>query len=211
MRNELLDIIESKSRLEPERLCSLLAKSDEQVNLLLAPIVANLGQKDAARIYLQMTRHESAAVRKIGLDSYMKVAANPDFSDLFHLLGDEDARVRGRIIRYFSRAEPETAGLLLIRFLEQAKKNTIRDQKQVIEHYRALAACCAISALPFLEKTLLESKLTDMFSNSNTVHIKGAALALKTIGSDEALAILKKGGQSMRPDVRLACQNVLKR
>lgn len=211
VRNELLGIIENKARQEPERLRSLLAKSDEQVNLLLAPIVAGLVQVDASRIYLRMTRHGSAEVRKIGLDGYIQTTATPDFNELFHLLGDEDIRLRERIITYLFQAGPDTAAPLLLRLLEQAKTNTSQDHKQVFEHYRALAACRAGSVLPFLEKTLLESKLTGMFSNSSTVHIKGAALALKTIGSDEALAILKKGGQSIRPDVRLACQHVLKR
>lgn len=211
VRNELLGIIESKAGQEPERLCTLLANSDEQVNLLLAPLVAGLMRVDAARISLQMTRHGSAEVRKTGLDSYMRTAAKPDFNDLYHLLGDEDARVRERILSYLFHAGPEAAGSLLIRFLDEVKTNTAQDHKHVFELYRALAACRASSALPFLERTLLESKLTGMFSNSSTVHIKGAALALRTIGSDEALAILKKGGQSMRPDVRLACQHVLKR
>lgn len=211
IRNELLGIIESKAAQEPERLQILLASADEQVNLLLAPLVAGLIRVDAARIYLQMTRHGSAEVRKTGLDNYMQIVAQPDFTNLFHLLGDEDDRVRERIISYLFHAGPETAGTHLIRFLEEAKNNTAQDHKQVFELYRALAACPASSALPFLEKTLLGSKLTGMFSNSSTVHIKGAALALRTIGSDEALAVLKKGGRSMRPDVRLACQHVLKR
>ncbi|HBI16327.1 MAG TPA: hypothetical protein DDY20_12600 [Desulfobulbaceae bacterium] len=211
VRNELLGVLESKAKQKPEILESLLAKSDEQVNLLLVPLVACLVHVDAARIYLQMTRHGSAEIRKIGLDSYMQVAAKPDFTGLFHLLGDPDPRVRERIVSYLLQAGPETAGSLLIRFLAQTKKNYVEDHKQVLEMYRALAACRASSVLPFLETTLLESKLTGMFNNNSTMHIKGAALALRSIGSDEAMAILKKGGQSMRPDVRLVCQHVLKR
>jgi len=211
VRNELVGIIESKAGQDPERLRALLAGSGEQVNLLLLPVVASLVQVDAARIYLQMTRHGAAEVRKIGLDSYMQSTARPYFEELFHLLGDEDIRIRERIITYLFQAGPGTVAPLLIRFLDQAKTSNDQDQKHVFEHYRALAACRPHAILPFLEKTLLESRLTDMFSNSNAVHIKGAALALRTIDTDEALAILKKGGQSMRPDIRLACQHVLKR
>jgi hypothetical protein len=211
VRNELLGIIESKAGQEPELLRTLLANADEGVNLLLAPLVAGLMRVDAARIYLQMTRHGSAEVRKTGLDNYMQIDSKPDFTDLHHLLGDEDARVRERIISYLFQAGPETAGAQLIRFLEEAKNDTARDHKQIFELYRALAACRNDSTLKFLEKTLLESRLTGMFSNSTAVHIKGAALALRTIDSEEARAVLKKGGRSMRPDVRLACQHVLKR
>lgn len=211
VRNELLEIIESKARQDPEPLALLLAMAGEQVNLLLASIVASLVRADAARIYLQMTRHSSPEVRKIGLDSYMQVAERPDLTALGHLLGDDDPRLRERIITYLLQAGPETAEPLLLRFLEQAKQSELQDQKHIFDHYRALTACRAHFILPFLEKTLLESRLTDMFSNSNAVHIKGAALALRTIGTQEALAILKKGGQSMRPDIRLACQHVLKK
>jgi hypothetical protein len=210
VRNEILEIIASKARQEPERLATLLAGSGEEVNLLLAPVVAGLNLMDAARIYLQMTRHPSPEVRKIGLDNYIQSAATPDFSELFHLLGDEDVRVRERITAYLLQGGPDRAEVLLIRFLEQTKQSDLQDQKPVFECYRTLASFHANSSLPFLEKTLLESRLADMFSNSNCVHIKGAALALRSIGTNEALAILKKGGQSMRPDVRLACQHVLK-
>lgn len=211
VRNEFVGIIESKVGQDPEQLRTLLTRSGEQVNMLLSTVVASLAKVDAARIYLQMTRHAAAEVRKMGLDSYMQITAKPDFDELYHLLGDEDIRIRERIVTYLFQAGPDIAEPLLIRFLDQAKVSNDQDQKHVFEHYQALGACRPHAILPFLEKTLLESRLTDMFSNSNAVHIKGAALALRTIGTDEALAILKKGGQSMRPDIRLACQHVLKR
>lgn len=210
VRNELLAIIDSKARLEPELLHSLLAKSGEEVNLLLAPLVVGMARQDAAGIYLEMTRHASAEVRKMGLDNYIQAATRPDFSELFPLLGDEDARVRERITAYLWQAGPDIAEPLLISFLEQACQNGHEDPKAIVDGYRALASYRTNGALPFLEKTLLDSRLTDMFNNSKTVHIKAAALALRTIGTDEAMAILKKGGQSMRPDIRLACQHVLR-
>lgn len=211
LRNELLEILESKAGQDPEPLRQFLAKADERSNLLLAPLLTGLMRADAARIYLQMTRHASPEVRKFGLDSYMQTADRPDFTELSPLLADPDARIRERLISYLLQAGPDIAEPILLQFLEQAKQSEVQDQKHVFDLYQALTACRPHFALPFLERTLLESRLTDMFSNSNAVHIKGAALALRTIGTDEALAILNKGGQSMRPDIRLACQHVMKR
>jgi len=211
VRNELIEILESKAKDDPDKLYTLMAGSDAQVNLLLAPVLRNLLNKDAGRIYLQMTHHSSADVRKVGIDGYMMTESNPDFEKLFHLLGDEDLLVRDRIMTYLVNAGAETAEEMLIRFLGQPAMMNFSDEKHIFEYYRALASCGSDKSLPFLERTLLDSKISDMFSNSNAVHKKGAALALKAIGSDGAIVILQKGAKSIRPDIRLACQNALNR
>lgn len=209
IRNELLEIIESKAKEDPEKLRLLLANSDKQVNLLLAPVVKDLPPREGAEIYLQMTRHDSAEVRRIGLDGYMLAERHPDFNALFHLLGDSNSVIRDRIITYLLNAGEKTAVRILMRFLSGATINEPLDQKIIFESYKALASCRSGESLSFLESSLMESKLSDMFSNSNAVHKKGAALALKTIGTEEALALLKRGAQSLRPDIRLACQHAL--
>lgn len=211
IRNELLEIIESKVKEDPEKLLLLLTNSGKQINLLLAPVIKDLPTKEAAEIYLQMTRHRSAEVRRIGLDGYMLSERNPDFNALFHLLGDSNSVVRDRITAYLLNAGEKTAVRILMRFLSGATINEPLDQKIIFENYKALASCRSNDTLSFLESSLMESKLSDMFSNSNAVHKKGAALALKTIGTKEALAVLKKGAQSLRPDIRLACQHALGR
>ncbi|MDD3619783.1 MAG: HEAT repeat domain-containing protein [Desulfobulbaceae bacterium] len=212
IRNELLEVIESKAKENPEKLGILLDNSGEQVNILLAPVIKELPLQKAAEIYLRMTRHSSAEVRRIGLDGYMQTTKAPDYNDLFHLLGDGSAAVRERITSYLLNGGEKTAVRTLIRFLSQATTGGEQfDQKIIFENYRALASCRSNDALPFLESSLLDSRLSDMFSNTNAVHKKGAAMALKTIGTDEALAVLQKGAQSLRPDIRLACQHALGR
>ena len=211
IRNELLEIIESKAKEDAEKLLLLMANSGKEVNLLLAPVIKDLPPKEAAEIYLQMTRNGSAEVRRFGLDGYMQVERYPDFNALFHLLGDSNSAVRDRITTYLLNAGEKTAVSILMRFLSGATINEPLDQKIIFENYKALASCRSNDTLSFLENSLMESKLSDMFSNSNAVHKKGAALALKTIGTEEALAVLRKGAQSLRPDIRLACQHALGR
>jgi hypothetical protein len=212
IRNEILEIIENKAKDDPKKLGILLENSDKQVNILLSPVIKELPRNEAAKIYLRMTRHDSAEVRRIGLDGYMLSESSPNFDELFQLLGDNNSTVRDRITSYLLNAGEKTAVRTLIRFLSRATTvNEPLDQKIIFENYKALASCRSNDALSFLESNLLESRLSDMFSNTNAVHKKGAALALKTIGTDEALALLKKGAQSLRPDIRLACQHALGR
>jgi hypothetical protein len=212
IRNEILEIIENKAKEDPQKLGILLENSDKNVNILLSPVIKDLPRDEAAKIYLRMTRHDSAEVRRIGLDGYMLSQGSSTFDELFHLLGDSNSSVRDRITSYLLNAGEKTAVRVLIRFLSGAASvNDPLDQKIIFEHYKALAACRSNEALAFLESNLLESKLSDMFSNTNAVHKKGTAMALKTIGTEEALAVLKKGAQSLRPDIRLTCQHALGR
>jgi len=79
----------------------------------------------------------------------------------------------------------------------------------MFEYYKALSQCGSFRSVKLLKTILMESKLTEMFSNLNSVHKKGSALALKILGTEEALVVLRNGLKSMRPDIRLACQFAL--
>lgn len=210
VRNEILKIIEIKAKEDPEILGNLLAESDQQLNLLLAPVLYSLPPEEASRIYLRMTRHSSAEVRKTGLDGYILSENNPDYDRLFHLLGDNNPLIRNRAVNYLMNAGEEIAAPLLIRYLSEYSPDDRPDQKTIIRHYyKALASCASVDSLPFLEKKLMESKLIRMFGNSSAIHREGAAFALKTIGTNEALAILEKGAKSLKPDIRFASRKAL--
>ncbi|MDH3330569.1 MAG: hypothetical protein OEM01_15185 [Desulfobulbaceae bacterium] len=208
IRNEIRKIIENMAKQDPEKLGILLSESVQELNLLLAPVLLDLPQKDAANIYLQMTHHSSAEVRKIGLNGFMMSESNPDFDRLFHLLGDKNTQVRNRIITYLRNAGENIAATQLIRFLSQTTSSDPVDQKIIFLNYKALASCKSVGCIRFLERNLMESKLSGMFG-TNTIHKKGAAFALKMIGTGEAIAILEKGAKSLRPDIRFASRKAL--
>lgn len=210
VRREILAIIRDKAKQEPEILGRLLAESDSRLNLLLAPVLHDLPPEDASEIYLLMTRHSSIEVRRTGLDGYVTIEDNPDFERLFHLLGDISPLIRNRVVNYLLSAGEKIAVPLLIRFLSEYPLDDRPDQKTIIPHYyKALASCPSVDSLPFLEKKLMEGKLTKMFGGSSTMHREGAAFALKLIGSPEALTILEKGTKSLKPDIRFACRKAL--
>jgi len=209
VRNELYELIENKAKKDPDKLNSLLSRSDENINLLLFPIVEHLSRMDAAKISLQMTRHDSVEVRKTGLNGYFTYTASPDFEVLFPLLNDDDDVIVGKLLTFLlSQAESEVAEGVLLRFLEQAVAEGA-GHAHMFEYYKALSQCGSLRSVKVLEKILMESRISEMFSDMNAVHKKGSALALKILGFDEALNVLDKGKKSLRPDIRMACQFAL--
>ncbi|MCL7487188.1 MAG: hypothetical protein M8357_03305 [Desulfobulbaceae bacterium] len=211
VRNELYELIAGKARKDPDAFNTLLAQSDENINLLLFPVVEDLGSMAGEKISLQMTRHASVEVRRAGLSGYLTHASTPDFAALYHLLNDEDDVIVGRLLTILlSRAQPEEAEALLLRYLEQAVTEGI-EHAHMFEYYKALSQCGSFRSVKLLQQILMESKLTQMFSNINSVHKKGSAIALKILGTEEALAVLQKGVRSLRPDIRMACQFALEK
>ena len=209
VRNELYELIENKAKKDPDKLNSLLSKSDEKINLLLFPMLEYLDRMDAVKICLQMTRHDSVEVRRTGLNGYFTYAASPDFEMLFPLLNDGDDVIVGKLLTFLlSQAENEVAEGVLLRFLEQAVAEGA-GHAHMFEYYKALSQCGSLKSVKVLEKILMESRISEMFSDMNAVHKKGSALALKILGFDEALNVLDKGKKSLRPDIRMACQFAL--
>ena len=147
----------------------------------------------------------------MGLDRYFAYTDNPDLEALYSLLNDEDDVIVGKLLSFLlSNANREEVEGMLLRYLEEALLNKI-DNAHMFEYYKALSKCGAEKTVRVLEKILLESKVSEMFSNINAVHKKGSALALKIIGSEEALDVLHRGQTSLRPDIRMACRFALEK
>jgi hypothetical protein len=207
IRNELLAILEGKAAAAPDSFKEVLEKADQNTALMLSPLVENLPAEKKIEVYLQMTRHAAAEVRKLGLDGYMMTTADPDFTSILPLLGDEHPLTRERMIGYLFDAGPATAEAVLVRFLQEDAQKAEHDQRYIFDYYKALGQCGSEECVPFLEQMLLKGNLGSMFSNRNSMHKKGAAQALQILGTPECQAILDKGRQSLRPDIRLACQH----
>lgn len=211
IRNELYELIESKAKKDPEKFGAMLSRSDENVNTILFPIIESLGNMDAASISLQMTSHGSPDVRRMGLEGYFTYCSAPDLEALYPLFNDGSDVVIGKLLTFLlSRVEKEEVERLLLRYLEQAMGEGVK-HAHLFEYYKALSMCGSNRSVKVLEKILLESKVSEMFSNLSSVHKKGAALALKAIGSEEAISALNKGKKSLRPDIRMASQFALEK
>ena len=208
IRNTLIEIISGKAKKDP-RLCSnLLAKADEETILILFPVIEEMPDDVATSIYLTMTRHASPTVRRIGMDGYYKITNLSKTGELSHLLSDDDDEVKNRMVNYLEQIGGRTTEELLVTFLSQ-EGVSMEDDYHILHCYKVLSQCLSEKSVTFLRQVLLESKLSKIFSNMNTIHKHGAAYALKSLGTEEAMDILRKGAQSVRPDVRKVCQKLL--
>ena len=209
IRNELYELIENKAKNDPEKFGFLLSQSDEKMGLLLFSILESLEKKDAANITFQIISHESAQVRRMGLDGYLTFESSPDVEALYPLLSDEDDIVVSNLLAFLlSSVEHSLLEGEILKHLRQAIVDGV-ERAHVFEYYKALSRCGSHESVKFLEDILLGSKFTEMFSNVNALHKKGSALALKIIGTEEALNVLHEGKESLSPDIRLACQFAL--
>ncbi len=206
-RNELLEIIGKKARQEPASFLKLIAKSSEEICLLLFPIAEGMKSGDAAPIFAEMTQHPSAVIRRVGLDGLFQEKSAADPEQLVHLLDDEDEQIRQRILSYLESVGGRLAEETLIGFLNSSAK--VDDQLHILECYKLLGQCLSDHSLHFLHEVLLESKLTSVLNKMNMTHKKGAAYALRSSGNRKAMDILRKGADSIRPDVRHVCQKAL--
>ena len=147
----------------------------------------------------------------MALDRYFAYTDVPDLKVLYPLLSDENDVIVGKLLTFLlAHGEREEVESMLLRYLEQALQEGV-EHAHVFEYYKALSQCGAERTVKVLQRILLESKVSEMFSNVNAVHKKGSALALKAIGSEEALTVLQKGKKSLRPDIRMACQFALEK
>lgn len=207
-RNELLEIIEKKCRQAPQYLQKILAESDESTCLFLFPVIEGMENSYADKIFLQMTRHAVSSIRRIGMDGLFKCSTAPDPDDLVHLLGDEDEKIRQRIMSYLGTLDKNTVEKTFIQYLQSADAQHA-EPMHILECYRLLSSCLAESSVEFLRGVLLGSKITQVFSKMSMIHKKGAAYALLRSGREDARQIIQKGSKSVRPDVRHVCQKVL--
>ncbi len=206
--HRVINIIAAKSNNNPGPLCQLVEKSDEQAALLLLTVTEQMEDNRAARVFLKMIRHPAASIRKAGMDGLFKTSTSIKPDEILHLLQDPDKSVRNRILSYVEQLEAHVREELLISFLHQGGRQ-IDDELFILNCYRLLGNSLSPAGRNFLKTTLMESDLKSMFSHISKAHKTGAAFALRSIGTKDAMKILRRGAESMRPDIRQVCKKAL--
>lgn len=207
-RNELLAAIEKKVRTNPNLLLDVVQEANKEMCLFLLPAIDAMDKPEACRLYLAMTGQSFPDVRRIALECLFRLNCSPEPDQLLHLLGDEDDQIREKTLAYFETIGADNAGETIIRFLQSEDAQQIAPL-HILQCYRILSRPLADSALEFLQDVLLGSKITSVFSKTAMIHKKGAAYALYRSGRAEARDIVRQGSESVRPDVRHACQKIL--
>lgn len=208
LRHKIIDSIAAKAKKDPRPLCSLVEGAGEETILLLLPVVEQLENDYAAQVYMRMIHHPSSAIRKIGMDGFFQTNKHPKTDEIVHLLQDPDKQLRERMLSYVEQLNTLLREDLLLSFLGQ-DSSTVEDDMYIMHCYRLLSGCLSSGSVEFLRHVLLESNLKSMFNNTRKAHKTGAVYVLRTLGTKEAMQILEKGAESMRPDIRQICKKAL--
>lgn len=208
LRDALVGRIAVRADREPQPFCALVTGIGAADCPLLLQIAAKLGTGAAIEVYLAMTRHENALVRKVGIDGFFRTCAAPNAAQIVHLLADRDSQLRDRMLSYLPHLNSAVREEVLLLFLGQ-NGGSVDDERHLLHCYRLLAGCCTASSLSFLERVLLEGDIRGIFNDQRQAHRTGAAYVLGTVATKEALAILNRGAESMWPDIRQTCRRAL--
>lgn len=208
IRHEILQIIAEKAGKDPEKFITLLAGSDEDVTLLLFPLIRQTAAVMAADIYLRLTNHPAVSVRRKALGAYLQDGGGGRPERIAHLLNDPSRQVGEKVLAALARNRNKPAEALLLDYLEK-NQATQDDQEYILQCYETLGRCGSDRSVPLLRQVLLEKQWTGVFSHVNDAYKQGAAFALKALDIPAAEKILREGAHSLWPDVRLACQRVL--
>ena len=208
VREEIMDMIAAKARATPHVFGRLIEQSSEETIQQLLPIIEQLEKKSAAQIYLVMTRHNSIEIRTTGIHEFFLAEKSPNVEDVVRIMLEPERSLRLSIVSYVATLHGALQEQILIAFLGNGSAQ-VDDEKYIMHCYKMLSKCVSSSSVEFLQRNLLESDLKSMFSHNLKAHKLGAAYVLNALGTREAKSALKKGAESMRPDVRNICKKFL--
>ena len=175
-------------------------------NILL--ILGKIGGEQAQSAIMRKLGHGDKRVRREAVNALFQ-DENFDATGLLTLLDDEEKAIRTTILSALikTRASSPIAGELRDRIQDRefAKKN----QEEINLFFEALAVCGAgdHALVSFLKPLLLKKRL---FGRSRYDKLRwGSALALKRLGTEDAIAALKTGEQSGPGSAQMACREAL--
>jgi hypothetical protein len=186
---------------------NLFKSKDENLLRKLIIIAAAIKTPQAVRLLSKTTGHESEIIRLKALIELIKRDKLPK-EIIFELINDTSYVVRSRILQYLAKKKDIINERMIrdhIESINPAKHN----YKHIFMCYKTLGKCGSNSSLDFLKYHLFKRPCLGFFSQKNTIHRKGAAIALFELGTSEAKAILKSASRSLFPSLRRAYKTAL--
>jgi len=204
VRAMFADVIVMLSARDMRPFEELVEAADENLLVILVPMMAKMEGERSAKLLVKMTLKPSEKIRKEALKSIiLRRLWAP--KALAPLLGDDSAYIRQLVVRYLSSKKSDVAEAILIEHLKKAKFAK-QNGDELIICFKALGKCGSSESIPFLEHTLLKGNLLSRFRDS--LRRRGAAIALLGLNSEQSRGVLEKASQSPFPAVRNAAQSV---
>jgi len=182
---------------------NLLDHASRPVLESLVPILRQLDGERPIRRLLSLTRHGSERIRALALDALIKKRVWVP-QQLFHLIHDQNDRIRKMFLAYLSSRRCEEAEQLLVDYLAQQRTTGGTQAEPCFDCIRALGDCGSSRSVAVLLEVLSRGIFTSRLLGSPVR--KAAALALRRIGTGEALEVLDKAARSYYPGVRQAAR-----
>jgi hypothetical protein len=193
----LSDVIATLAARDFAPLQTLLRGAEEGLAIKLIKILAHMEDELSAQALLDTLNHPSDPVRRNTLSAVM----SRDVWDprrVFALIDDTDP-IKRLVLHYLGSRKCETAEDLLVTYLKD-HKFAKGEVDLCLAAYRALGRSGGGRSLPFLREALLRGNWLSKFLAS--ANRQAAAIALQTIGTDQAGQILNEACRSPFPAIR---------
>ena len=206
VRQMLMDVINALASRDYRPIEALLNRPEEELIVNLVNILCQIKGEGPIQILFKMIHHSSVKVRQVVINCLLQQDVK-NIQKLYTLINDENDFIRRTILNYMKVDKSGTSEDFLLNYLGQEKFKSDQET-HVIECFKTLGRCGSNRCLPFLTQTLTgRVGLKDILKQTNR---KGAAIALKTIGTEDAVKILEDASHSLFPNIRYIARQAMK-
>jgi HEAT repeat protein len=205
VQRQLMQIIAILARRNLRPLEQLLDQPEEFMAKKLIVVLGHLKGERPTDLLLKMVQHPSESVRR--QVARQLLARGDDFlKRMLPLIEDPGDSVRTLILDHLGSKRSRLAEEFLLDYLDQARFKVL-DHRHLLSCFEALGRCGSCQSIPFLQRSLFNRGWIPDLGRS--IHRKGAVVALVSLGTEEAMALLHKASRSLLPGVRLAYRRAL--
>lgn len=206
VRRRLMEAIAILSKQDLGPLTQLLKMPDENLIQQFVIILGHLDDEESHKLLLNMARHSSLRVRRESLKQLLKRNGKVQQS-FFFLLEDPSDIIRRDILNRLAAERNRSSEAFLLKYLDEKAYN-ISERDHIIGCYQALGRCGSSHSLSFLKAKIEGRPWADIFSLGQSLHRRGAAIALAGLGTPAAQEILQRAARSLFPQIKRAARGV---
>jgi hypothetical protein len=208
MQQTLIDTMTKMASKDIRPLESLLeGTSEEDLIQKIAQILGNLEGKRPVKLLKKMAGHHSAKVRLEASKGLLR--RDPEsIKKLFHLIDEDNESLHSLILDHLAAERNSVAEGLLRDYLEKGNYRRT-DDNHMLACFRALGKCGSPRSVPFLRRILFRQGWMPRFWK--VARRRGAAIALSTMGTDEARHVLEDASRSFYPSVRREAKRAIEK
>jgi hypothetical protein len=177
-----------------------LAINNASDNLLekLVSVILKMDNPQSLKYLQRLSHHSSGSIRYAAVKGILKIDANR-MKDMFSLIDDKEDSIRQLVLEHLESTRNPIAEEFLVSYINKIRSGYFY-ANHVIQCFRALGKCGSSRSVPFLKVTLL--KWGFLKGSKRTILRRGAAIALGTLGIEEADRVLDTAKRSIFPGIK---------